>query len=109
LFAQNVILEAMEFAVFHRHARGADARTREILLGVIKDERRHMGFGENELGRRVAGDARLRARLGEVRAELEPLVLESFAHTLEAVGAPRADASELANEYRAAVARLGIA
>jgi hypothetical protein len=76
---------------------------------VIKDERRHMGFGENELGRRVAGDARLRARLGEVRAELEPLVLESFAHTLEAVGAPRADASELANEYRAAVARLGIA
>jgi 1,2-phenylacetyl-CoA epoxidase catalytic subunit len=109
LFAQNVILEAMEFAVFQRHARGADPRTREILLGVIKDERRHMGFGENELGRRIAGDARLRERLRGVRAELEPLVLQSFEHTLEAVGAPRADAGELASEYRAAVARLGIA
>ena len=109
LFAQNVILEAMEFSVFHRHARGADARTREILLGVIKDERRHMGFGENELGRRIASDARLRERLRAVRAELEPLVLETFEHTLEAVGAPRSDGAELASEYRAAVARLGVA
>jgi 1,2-phenylacetyl-CoA epoxidase catalytic subunit len=109
LFAQNVILEAMEFAVFHRHARAADARTREILLGVIKDERRHMGFGENELGRRAASEVRLRERLRSVRAELEPLVLESFEHTLEAVGAPREDASELAGEYRAAVERLGVA
>jgi 1,2-phenylacetyl-CoA epoxidase catalytic subunit len=109
LFAQNVILEAMEFAVFNRHARGADARTREILLGVVKDERRHLGFGENELGRRIAQDARLRAQLRDVRAELEPLVLQTFEHTLEAVGAPRAEAGELANDYRAAVARLGVA
>ena len=109
LFAQNVILEAMEFSVFRRHARDADSRTREILLGVIKDERRHMGFGENELGRRVASDARLRERLRGVRAELEPLVIETFEHTLEAVDAPRADGSELADEYRAAVARLGVA
>ena len=42
-------------------------------------------------------------------AELEPLVLETFEHTLEAVGAPRADGAELASEYRAAVARLGVA
>jgi 1,2-phenylacetyl-CoA epoxidase catalytic subunit len=109
LFAQNVILEAMEFAVFHRHARSADDRTREILLGVIKDERRHMGFGENELGRRASLDARLRDRLRGVREELEPLVLQTFEHTLEAVGAPRAGGAELANEYRAAVARLGVA
>jgi hypothetical protein len=76
---------------------------------VIKDERRHMGFGENELGKRAAHDSRLRDRLRDVRAELEPLVLQSFEHTLETVGAPRVDASELANEYRATVARLGIA
>jgi 1,2-phenylacetyl-CoA epoxidase catalytic subunit len=109
LFAQNVILEAMEFAVFHRHARGADARTREILQGVIKDERRHMGFGENELGRRIARDDRLRAQLRGVRAELEPLVLQTFEQTLEAIGAPGADRAELARDYRAAVARLGVA
>jgi 1,2-phenylacetyl-CoA epoxidase catalytic subunit len=109
LFGQNVILEAMEFSVFQRHARGADPRTREILLGVIKDERRHMGFGENELGRRAANDPQLRVRLREVRAELEPLVLATFEHTLAAVGAPRAEGAELAGEYRAAVARLGVA
>jgi 1,2-phenylacetyl-CoA epoxidase catalytic subunit len=109
LFAQNVILESMEFCVFRRHARGADARTREILLGVIKDERRHMGFGENELGRGVMRNPRLRERLRDVRADLEPLVLATFEHTLEAVGAPRAEGSELANDYRAAVARLGLA
>jgi rubrerythrin len=50
LFAQNVILEAMEFTVFQAHARTADPRTREVLQGIVKDERRHMGFGENELG-----------------------------------------------------------
>jgi 1,2-phenylacetyl-CoA epoxidase catalytic subunit len=109
LFAQNVILEAMEFAAFHHHARAADPRTREILLGIIKDERRHMGFGENELGRRTQADARLRDRLRGVRAELEPLVLETFEHTLEAIGAPRAEGGELAGEYRSAVARLGVA
>jgi 1,2-phenylacetyl-CoA epoxidase catalytic subunit len=109
LFAQNVILEAMEFAAFDRHARAADPRTREILLGIVKDERRHMGFGENELGRRAQADPRLRDRLRGVRAELEPLVLESFEHTLEAIGAPHASARELASEYRSAVARLGVA
>jgi len=109
LFAQNVILEAMEFAVFHRHARGADERTRQILLGVVKDERRHMGFGENELGRRAARDPKLRECLRGVRAELEPLVLQTFEHTLEAIGAPQSEGSELAGEYRAAVTRLGVA
>lgn len=108
LFAQNVMLEAMEFAAFHRHAQVADARTREVLLGIIKDERRHMGFGENELGRRVANDPQLRGRLRAVRAELEPLVLQSFEHTLEAIGASREEGDALAGEYRAAVARLGV-
>lgn len=109
LFAQNVILESAEFAVFHRHARGADAITREVLLGIIKDERRHLGFGENELGRRLAREARLRERLQRVRAELDPLVLASFARTLDALGAPAAERAELGRDYLNAVGRLGIA
>jgi 1,2-phenylacetyl-CoA epoxidase catalytic subunit len=109
LFAQNVILESAEFAVFHRHARIADAITREVLLGVIKDERRHLGFGENELGRRLAHAASLRARLRSVRAELDPLVLASFARTLEALGAPAAERDQLGRDYLNAVGRLGIA
>jgi hypothetical protein len=28
--------------------------TAEVLDGVVKDERRHIGFGENELGRRLS-------------------------------------------------------
>ena len=54
LLAQNVILESMEFAAFHSHMQSADARTAEMLSGVLKDERRHMGFGENDLGRHLA-------------------------------------------------------
>ena len=108
LFAQNVILEAAEFAVFHRHARNADPITRELLLGIIKDERRHIGFGENELGRRLARRPDLRQPLHAVRSELDPLVLDSFAHTLAQLGTPASERAELGRDYLAAVGRLGI-
>jgi 1,2-phenylacetyl-CoA epoxidase catalytic subunit len=108
LFAQNVVLECAEFAVFHRHARVADPITREVLLGIIKDERRHLGFGENELGRRLARAPALRERLRGVRAELDPLVLASFGRTLDALAAPAAERSELGRDYLNAVGRLGV-
>lgn len=109
LFAQNVVLEAMEFSVFHRHARRADPVTREVLMGIIKDERRHIGFGENELGRRAARDPALRARLRPVRQELDALVLESFAHTMRLLDEPASEHAELGRDYLAAVERLGFA
>jgi 1,2-phenylacetyl-CoA epoxidase catalytic subunit len=109
LFAQNVCLEAMEFAVFHTHARSADPRTRELLLGIIKDERRHIGFGENELGRRLKAEPRLRQRLARVRGELDPLVLESFRATLERIEARADERAELGRSYLEAVGRLGFA
>jgi 1,2-phenylacetyl-CoA epoxidase catalytic subunit len=107
IFAQNVILEAMEFAVFCRHAEGADPVTREVLLGIIKDERRHIGFGENELGRRLQSAPHVRARLGEVRRELDPLVLASFDDVSEEIGLSRDERPELARSYLRAVERLG--
>jgi 1,2-phenylacetyl-CoA epoxidase catalytic subunit len=109
LFAQNVILEAAEFAVFHRHAQSADPITREVLLGIIKDERRHLGFGENELGRRLAHAPALRERLRTVRRELDPLVLASFSRTLALLDTPAVERSELGRDYLAAVERLGFA
>jgi hypothetical protein len=109
IFAQNVILEAMEFVVFQSHARRADPITREVLEGIVRDERRHIGFGENELGRRLAAAPHARARLGEIRRELDPLVLASFEETLEQVGAPRGERPELGRGYLEAVARLGFA
>lgn len=109
LFAQNVILEEMEFAVFRHHAEVADARTREILLGIVKDERRHIGFGENELGRRLRESPQIHARLAEVRGELDPLVLDCFRETLEEIGGADAERDDLGRSYLSAVGRLGFA
>jgi rubrerythrin len=107
LFAQNVILEAMEFTAFRSHAERADAKTREILEGIVKDERRHMGFGENDLGRRLAADGSLRARLLALRRELDPLVLDTFEGTMEELGVPRGERPEIGRSYLDAIARLG--
>jgi 1,2-phenylacetyl-CoA epoxidase catalytic subunit len=108
IFAQNVILEAMEFSTFHMHAQHADPVTREVLLGIIKDERRHIGFGENELGRRLKHHPTLRDRLLRVRSELDPLVLASFEDAMEELQVPRGEREELGRSYLAAVARLGV-
>ena len=109
VFAQNVILEAMEFSVFQMHLRSADPRTREVLAGIVKDERRHIGFGENELGRRLREMPLLRERLAAVREELDPLVLRSFEEATDSIGTPREERGELARSYLQAVARLGVA
>lgn len=109
IFAQNVILESMEFAVFQLHAQTADARTRELLEGIIKDERRHIGFGENELGRRIQEAPYTRDRLGVIREELDALVLRSFQETMDEIGTARAERAELGRSYLGAVERLGFA
>jgi 1,2-phenylacetyl-CoA epoxidase catalytic subunit len=109
IFAQNVILEAMEFSVFNRHARTADPRTREVLTGIIKDERRHIGFGENELGRRIKYEPSVRERLWYVRKELDAMVLETFADTLKDLRTPAAERADLGRSYLQAVERLGFA
>lgn len=110
LFAQNVILEAMEFTVFQTHAahaRGADPITAEVLDGIVKDERRHIGFGENEIGRRLGQSPHRRARIEQVKRELDPLVLETFEQTLREIGLPRERHPDLGRSYLAAVGRLG--
>jgi len=107
IFAQNVILESLEFAVFQDHAREADPVTAEILRGVVKDERRHMGFGENELGRRVAASPHIRARIGRIKQELDHLVLESLEETVRTLGMPRDENERLGRIYLESVERLG--
>lgn len=107
IFAQNVILEAMEFAAFQTHARNADPITRELLEGIIKDERRHMGFGENDLGRRLSATPHVRARLQQIKRELDPLVLETFEEMLAELDVPREERPELGRNYLETVERLG--
>jgi 1,2-phenylacetyl-CoA epoxidase catalytic subunit len=107
IFAQNVILEAMEFTVFQRHAEQADPVTRQVLEGIIKDERRHIGFGENELGRRLKHDPSAREQLWFVRKELDPMVLDSFAEVTKQLDTPASQREDLGRAYLRAVERLG--
>jgi len=107
VFAQNVVLEAMEFTVFRAHAERTDPITKEVLEGIIKDERRHMGFGENDLGRRLELAPHTRSRLSAVRDELDPLILNIFDETLDQVGIPSAERPDLGKDYLAVVERLG--
>jgi Methane/Phenol/Alkene Hydroxylase len=108
VFAQNVVLETMESTVFHAHLESADPITKSILDGVLKDERRHLGFGENDLGRRLANDPSTRTRLRQLRLELDGLVLGSFEGVMNDIGVPASERSGLGNEYLAAIERLGI-
>lgn len=108
VFAQNVILETMEFTVFRAHARTTDPVTAEILEGVISDERRHFGFGENDLGRRLAHDPAGRARLREVRADLDAMVLGVFEGALADLEVPASDRHALGRDYLETVERLGL-
>ncbi len=107
VFAQNVILETMEYTVFRLHRANADPITAEVLGGVISDERRHAGFGESDLGRSLRVDPSGRVRLREVKQQLDTMVLGVFEAALTEVGATD-DRSQLAGEYLHTVERLGL-
>jgi hypothetical protein len=109
VFAQNVLLESMEDTVFRFHQHVADPVTAQVLEGVVADERRHLGFGENDLGRRLAHHPEDRRRLAGVCAELDPLVLRSFDGTYRDLGLARDRQPDLGRDYLAAVERLGLA
>lgn len=108
IFAQNVLLESMEDTVFRSHANSADPITKQILEGIVADERRHLGFGENHLGMALHGDPQGRDRLALVRKELDPLVLQSFEGVYRDLGISKADQPQLGRHYLEAVTRLGL-
>ncbi len=108
ILAQNVILEALEFAVFRRHAETADAVTREVLLGIVKDERRHIGFGENEIGRRLHADPGISESLRRVKGDLDHLVLGTLEETSRSIGITLAEQETLGRMYLESVRRLGL-
>jgi 1,2-phenylacetyl-CoA epoxidase catalytic subunit len=108
ILAQNVILEALEFAVFRRHAETADAVTREVLQGIVKDERRHIGFGENELGRRLKATPAIADRLRRVKSDLDHLVLHALEETSRSLGIDAAERETLGRMYFESVRRLGL-
>lgn len=106
VFAQNVVLESMEDTVFRYHGTVADPITSQILAGVVADERRHLGFGENDLGRWLIGHPEGRQRLAELRAELDPLVLRAFEGAFEDLGLGQDERPALGRDYLQAIERL---
>jgi ferritin-like protein len=106
IFAQNIALETMEYTVFRAHARVADPVTRDLLERILRDERRHIGFGENELGRLLKQDPKRRFRLATVKAELDALVLSTFEETLDELRIPRSERPQLGRDYLQAARRL---
>ena len=108
VFAQNVVLETMEFTVFRTHAADADPVTAEILEGVISDERRHFGFGENSLGRQLTDHPILRPHLQRIRNQLDPIVLDVFGGALSDIDAPNESRERLGRDYLATIERLGL-
>jgi 1,2-phenylacetyl-CoA epoxidase catalytic subunit len=108
IFAQNVILESLEFAVFQDHAQTADPVTSDLLRRVIKDERRHIGFGENELGRRLGAAPQERRRLEIIRRELDRLVIGAVEDTARLLGATPDERERVGRAYFESVERLGL-
>jgi rubrerythrin len=108
IFAQNIALETMEYTVFRAHARTADPVTRDLLERIIRDERRHIGFGENQLGRRIRQDKKRRLWISTVKIELDALVLETFEEAMDEIGVPRDQRPTLGRDYLDAVDRLGL-
>ncbi len=108
VFAQNVVLETLEFTVFRYHAANTDAVTSEVLTGVIADERRHSGFGENDLGRWLDQNPSGRAHLRAVKERFDPLVVGIIEGALTDAGTPRAHQPPLAREYLDTIDRLGL-
>ncbi len=66
-----------------------------------------MGFGENDLGRRLLTAPHTHDRLRKIKRELDLLVLDAFAETMGELGIERDDRPDLGGDYLAAVARLG--
>lgn len=108
VFAQNVVLESMEDTVFRFHKAVADPVTSQVLAGVVADERRHLGFGENDLGRWLVDRPDGREQLATLRAELDPLVLRAFDGAFEDLGLGRDERPALGRDYLEAVERLGL-
>ena len=108
LLAQNVILESMEHAAFLVHATTADPVTAQILNGVMKDERRHLGFGENDLGRLLSEQPGNRRRLADIRHEMDGLVLAVFSRAADDLPGDASMREAMGREYLETMDRLGL-
>jgi hypothetical protein len=66
-----------------------------------------MGFGENDLGRRLIHAPHTRTRLNQITKELNPLVLSTFEEIAEELGLQEDRDTNISANYLATIERLG--
>jgi len=84
---QNIILEGMAFSVFEfsrMQAQFMDPVGAQVLEGVIADERRHVGFGENRLGKLVKEFPEKRKDIQDTIKGMTHYMVETFRGVLKA-------------------------
>ena len=89
IVCNNIILEGLAFSVFE-FSRGTsqfmDPVGQQVLCGVIADERRHVGFGENHLAKLVARFPESKIKIESAQRELSGLMMNSFKSMLKQFG-----------------------
>ena len=82
---QNVILEGMAFNVFemmHAANRELNPKFAHTLAGTIADERRHVGFGENCIGKWIREHPERKADVEKLQREMSYWMLATFGSQL---------------------------
>jgi hypothetical protein len=78
---QNVILEGMAFHVFelmHAGNQSVNPKFGHTLSGVIADERRHVGFGENRIGSLIRENPGRKAEIQAMQRDMSYHMLATF-------------------------------
>jgi len=79
---QNVVLEGMAFHVFEMMqatTQGLNPKFGHTLSGVIADERRHVGFGENRIGSLIQQHPDRKGDIERMQKEMSYYMLATFA------------------------------
>jgi hypothetical protein len=79
---QNVVLEGMAFNVFEMLQAGSKAvnpKFAHTLTGTIADERRHVGFGENYIGKLIQQHPEKKSEVEQMQKSMSYYMLATFA------------------------------
>ena len=79
---QNVVLEGMAFSVFEMLQaanKAMNPKFGHVLSGTIADERRHVGFGENYIGKLIQQHPEKKREVEKMQKEMSYYMLATFA------------------------------
>ncbi|HEM46288.1 MAG TPA: hypothetical protein ENO23_04495 [Alphaproteobacteria bacterium] len=104
---QNIVLEGMAFSVFEMLQAGSKAlnpKFAHTLSGTIADERRHVGFGENYIGKLIQQHPEKKPEVEQMQKAMSYYMLATFADRMRS-----GDAQEERRRARELAAASGAA